>query len=427
MNKSSQGMPPATPFHGWRVVTACMLLVTVSWSLGIFGMGVYVYALTGEQGFSVSTVSTAITTAYVVSALLMVSVGRFIARRGPRPIVAAGVLAMALGVAAMPHCREPWQVYAAFLTLGLGMACLSTNTVGSTLAPWFERLQGRAMSTAMLGASIGGMMGTPLLMGGIRAWGFQATAAVAALVAVIVVWPLAAWVLKARPQDLGQLPDGMPATPHDPAAPPAQPVEWTLAKAMATRQFRSHVIAFGLGLMVQVGFLSHHVPIAVPVLGAQGAAAAVVSAAVAAFVGRLLLARYADHVDVRKVGACVFLVAAASLIGMALMPGTWALMAMSVSFGLTVGNVTTLAPMIIRREFGAASFGVVFGLAATLNQLSMALGPTLYGVLRDMSGSYGPALVLCGALNVGAAMAIAWGGRQSLPAIPHAAAANQVR
>lgn len=406
---------PEAPFYGWRIVGACVLWVTISWSLGIFGMGVYIHALTAGQGFSVSTVSTAVTTAYVVSALLMVGVGRFIARRGPRAIVAAGALAMALGVAAMPHCREPWQLYAAFLTLGLGMACLSTNTVGSTLAPWFEQLQGRAMSTAMLGASIGGMIGTPLLMGGIRVWGFQATAALAAVVAVMVVWPLAAWVLKARPQDLGQRPDGLPAKVQDPATLPAKPVEWTLAKAVATRQFRSHVIAFGLGQMVQVGFLSHHVPIAVPVLGAQGAAAAVFSAAVAAFIGRLLLARFADQVDVRKVGACVFLLAAASLVGMALMPGVWALMAMSVSFGLTVGNVTTLAPMIIRREFGAASFGVVFGLAATLNQLSMALGPTVYGVLRDVFGGYGPALLLCGVVNVGAAVAIFWGGRRPLP------------
>ncbi|MNF04803.1 hypothetical protein D3C80_2043960 [compost metagenome] len=88
---------------------------------------------------------------------------------------------------------------------------------------------------------------------------------------------------------------------------------------------------------------------------------------------------------------------------------------MSVSFGLTVGNVTTLAPMIIRREFGAASFGVIFGVAASLTQLAMALGPTLYGVLRDTFGSYEPALLLFGLLNLGAAVAIAWGGKRPLP------------
>ncbi|GAA5235507.1 MFS transporter [Verticiella sediminum] len=402
-----------TTFYGWRIVTACMLLATVSWSLGVFGMGVYVYALTNHQGFSISTVSTAVTSAYVVSALLMVSVGRLIARRGPRVVVAAGVLAMALGVMAMPHCRQPWHLYAAFAMLGVGMAALSTNTIGSTLAPWFERHQGRAMSTAMLGASIGGMIGTPLLMGGMRIWSFQTTAALAAAVAILVVLPLAALVIKTRPQDIGQFPDGAAAPPDTHAS---QAVPWRLGSALATRQFRSHVVAFGLGLMVQIGFLSHHVPIAIPVLGAGGAAVAVSAAAIAAFVGRLLLARYADRIDVRKAGAGVLLLAAAALVGMALFPSPWALMALSIVYGLTVGNVTTLAPMIIRREFGAASFGAVFGLAATLNQLAMSLGPSLFGGLRDAFGSYGPGLLLCSVLNVAAAAVIVWGGRLPLTA-----------
>jgi len=392
----------------WRIVAACMLLVTVSWSLGTFGMGVYVYALTDSRGFSITAVSAAVTAAYMVSAALMISVGRCIMRWGPRLVVAIGALAMATGVMAIAYCQQAWQVYAAFLILGLGMACLSTNTVGSTLAPWFEHLQGRAMSTAMLGASVGGMLGTPLLMAGIRLWGFQTTALVAAAVIMTTIIPLAVWVLKTRPQDMGQLPDGMPATQKKP---PTHPIRWKLKDVVATRQFRSHVIGFGLGQMVQIGFISHHVSIAIAVLGPQGAAAAVFAAAVAALLGRLLLTRYADQVDIRKVCAAMFLLAAASLMGMALLPGPWALLATSVSFGLTTGNVTTLAPMVIRREFGAASFGVVFGLAATLTQLSMALGATLYGVLRDIFGSYGPVLLLCGVLNVGVAVVVVWGGR----------------
>jgi len=391
-----------------------MAFVTISWSLGTFGMGVYVYALTSAERFSVSTVSTAVTSAYVLSALLMVSVGKVITRRGSRDVVLTGVLALAIATASMPYCKQAWQLYGAFLMLGVGMACLSTNMVGSTLAPWFERMQGRAISTAMLGASIGGMTGTPLLLAGIHTWGFATTATLAATVAIAVVCPMAVWVLKTRPQDIGQFPDGLAPAPQGATSASAQTAKWTLSQAMSTRQLRSHIAAFGVGQLVQVGFLSHHVPITAPTLGPEGAAMAVFSAALAAFVGRLLLARYADQIDIRKVGASVFMLAAASLAAMALLPGNWALMATSVSFGLTVGNVTTLSPMIVRREFGAASFGVVFGVAATLIQLSMAMGPSVYGILRDVFGGYGPALLLCSMLNVFSAAAIFWGGRKPL-------------
>ena len=87
-----------TVFYGWRIVAACMLLVTVSWSLGIFGMGVYIYGLTQFQGFSITTVSAGVTAAYVLGALLSVSVGKTIASKSfgstliERPYLIAAVV-----------------------------------------------------------------------------------------------------------------------------------------------------------------------------------------------------------------------------------------------------------------------------------------------------------------------------------------------
>jgi MFS family permease len=398
-------------FYGWKIVMACMAMVTISWSLGIFGMGVYIYSLTKFQGFSVSMVSAGITSTYLMGALLSVSVGKTIAKHGPRLVVGVGALALGTGVALMPVCSQNWHVIVSFLVLGLGTTCLSINTVGSTLAPWFERHQGRAMSTSMLGASIGGMISTPLLMGGVKYWGFQATAWTAATVAVAVVLPLAVFVLRTRPQDMGLTPDGLEPEKHQQAP---QAVAWSLKSALATRHFKTVVIAFGLGLMVQVGFLSHHVPIAIPVLGVEGAALVVFCAGVTSFTGRLLLARYADHVNVRTLGSFVLLTAGLSLLGLAILPFDLAFYLFSMTYGLTVGNVTTLSPIIVRREFGAASFGIIYGAAAALIQLSMALGPSIYGVIRDTFGSYVPVLLLCAAFNIIGAFAAYWGGRRRL-------------
>lgn len=388
-----------------------MLLVTVSWSLGIFGMGVYIYALTKFQGFSVTTVSTGVTAAYVLGAILLVRVGRTISQKGSRIVVAFGSLAMASGVSLFPYCTENWHVIASFLVLGLGMACLSTNTVGSTLAPWFEKLQGRAMSTSMLGASIAGMISTPLFMGVIKLWGFQMAAHMASAITVTLILPLALFVLKKRPQDMGLHPDGAEHDFHEQTQVVAQ---WSLKQAVRTLQFKTAVVAFGIGLLVQVGFLSHHVPIAIPVLGVDRATTVVFGAGVASLIGRLLLARYADHLDARMVGTGVLLTAAVSLLCLALLPTSWAFVVFSISYGLTCGNVTTLSPIIVRREFGAASFGVVYGFAAAIIQITMAFGPTMYGVIRDHFGGYVPVLLLCGVLNLLATASVYWGGRRRM-------------
>jgi cyanate permease len=77
--------------------------------------------------------------------------------------------------------------------------------------------------------------------------------------------------------------------------------------------------------------------------------------------------------------------------------------------GLTVGNVTTLQPIIVRREFGAASFGAVFGVASCGIQLVTALGPGFYGVLHDVCRGYRVPLLLAAALDVVAAITIVFG------------------
>jgi predicted MFS family arabinose efflux permease len=79
-----------------------------------------------------------------------------------------------------------------------------------------------------------------------------------------------------------------------------------------------------------------------------------------------------------------------------------------------MGNITTLPPIVMRREFGAASFGAIYGLAASLIQVANAFGASLFGVMRDLFGSYGPGLLLAAVLNLLAAALVVWGGRKPL-------------
>ena len=132
---------------------------------------------------------------------------------GPKPVISAGVTILALSVAALAFCVRGWQVFAVFGAMGLGRACLSPTSISTTLAPWFERHQGRAVSTALLGASVGGMIGTPLLLTGIRFFGIERGLALAGAVALLIVLPVALFVLKRNPQSIGLLPDVLPVNP----------------------------------------------------------------------------------------------------------------------------------------------------------------------------------------------------------------------
>jgi MFS family permease len=401
-------------FHGWWIVAACMLAALFGNALGLFGAGVYLHEVVKANGWTTGLVSGAVTLFYVVSALLLIPVGSGIRHFGPRPIIALAGIALAGGVIEIGQATVPWQVYLAFLWMGIGWAGLSTTAVATTLAPWFDRYQGRATSIASLGASVGGIMGAPVLLFGIAQIGFAATTLVAGLCAVSVLLPLARLVLRQRPQDMGLLPDGLRSVG---APAPIDTPNWTRRMALRTPALRTVMATFGIGMMVQIGFLTHQVTLLALSVGPTAASLTVSATAFAALLGRLALARFADRIDARVTAAAALLVAAGSLGAMALFPFPSILVGASMTVGLTVGNVTTLSPIIVRREFGAREFGTIFGVASCGIQLMTALGPSFYGLLYDGFGSYGPALMIAAVLDIAAAMIAILGHRKPAAAL----------
>jgi cyanate permease len=79
------------------------------------------------------------------------------------------------------------------------------------------------------------------------------------------------------------------------------------------------------------------------------------------------------------------------------------MLAASALFGFSVGNLITLPPLIIHREFEAESFVVVMGLSNAISGTIGALGPVLIGLVHGWSGNYDASLVLCIVLELVAA------------------------
>lgn len=384
-----------------------MAVAIVAWSFALYGPSVYLHTISQTHQWSIGLVSSALTLSFLVNASVLSFVGSSIAKHGPRLVMALGATVMAAGFITMSQISKIWHVYASFALMGLGWSCLSTTAITSSLAPWFERYQGRAVSTALLGASIGGMAGVPILLALIAWLGFNTTMIIVAMIVLSTVWSVSFFILRHRPQDLGLYPDGEPPVTH---ANSTLTKVWSRSEALKTLALRSIALTFGLALMVQIGFLTHQVSLLLPALGQSATALCVTTAAVLAFTGRILLAKFSDRLDVRQIAFAVLLTAGTSLgLGFIFPDQVWALVLCVLGYGFTAGNITTLPPVIVRREFGATSFGTVFGITATLMQLMSAMGPAFFGMLYDFSGGYRLPLGLAALLNILAAAVILLG------------------
>jgi MFS family permease len=401
-------------FHGWRVVAACFVIAAFALGLGLFGSSVYLQAVTAAHGWLIAEVASAITLFFVVSALVQRTVGRSIDRWGPRPVLLLGAVSMCLGVALIGQVSAPWQLYPCFVLIGVGWSTLSTTGIAATVAPWFERHQGRSMTLAIMGASVGAIAGVPLLLLAVDKLGLAHGLVATAVVAGLVLLPLVGRALRFRsPGEIGQHRDG-DAAPLDSVA--SRPVPPAATRGNPRLLLWSAALGFALGLTVQIGFITHHVTLAGPLLGTAGAGLLVSATGATAFAGRLVLARIVDRVNVRRLACLIMALQTTALLAIALWPTAPVLIAASLVYGYGIGHVTTLGPVVVRREFGAAAFGATYGAAATVIQLTSAFGPALFGILRDSFGGYGPGLMIASLMTALGGLSLLIGSRAVRPA-----------
>jgi len=399
-------------FYGWNVAAATFVMALWSFGLGFHGLAVYVAALQQQHGWSASTVSAPVTTYYVAGALLTIWIGDIYRRLGPRVVVAAASVAMAVGVAALGVVTQPWQLYPAFLVMSLGWGAMSGAAINVILAPWFERRRGLVVSLAFNGATLGGVLIAPALLPLIGALGLTRALLVAALVQMVVLVALAVAVMRQAPSELGLGPDG--DSPRTVAVPSTagEGGRWR-GEALRTWRFWSVSAPFALGLAAQVGVLTHLVALVTPRLGAGGAARVVGATTAAAVLGRLATGFVVDRVNRRLVASATLLVQIAGVALLTWAPSARVVYAGCVLFGLGVGNMTTLPGLILAVDWPRERFAALVGLAVGINQFTFAFGPSLVGALRDWTGAYGPALIACMALQAVAAIMILLGsGRQ---------------
>jgi len=389
-------------YEGWPVVGVCFLVATFAWGAGFYGQGVYLAELQRAHGWPASLISTATTCYYLFSAVLVVFVSEAIRMLGPRRLLITGIVAIAAGTALVGQVTSPWQLYVAYALIAFGWAGTSLAAINNTLGLWFDKKRGMAISLALNGASCGGVLGVPLLVGAIGKFGFPATSIGAALLIMLLAIPaILIWV--------GQLPKRMlpPADAFATTPPPAvQSIAEIRREAFGSLSFWTITVPFSLLLIAQVGFIVHQISFLDPIMGRERASIAVALMTAMAVVGRVLFGVVVDRMDQRKAAAMSAISQALALIVMINTSHEAALFAASAVFGFSVGNMITLPSMIVQREFSPAAFGVVVSLVTAICQFTYAFGPGIVGLLRDAFGSYAVPCYACAALELIAAVVV---------------------
>lgn len=381
-------------YAGWRVVAACYLAALCCWGFGLYGHGVYLTELNRLCGWPTAFISAGITGFYLVTAALVVFIGDAIARLGPRSVMLTGACCFGGAVALLGFINALWQLYLVYLLMAVGAATMHVGAISTVVGLWFDKRRPLAISLALNGASSGGIVVTPILVLVIAHYGFSNSILGASAVMAFILLPAIAFWIR-RPPAVAARADAAPAASA-----------WTRREALRRWKFWSVAAPFALALTAQVGFLVHQIAALEPTMGRAQAAFSVAALTISAIIGRFGLGAFANRLDMRRFASWSVASQAVALLAIAATSDTTALFAGCVLFGLSAGNLLTLPALVIQREFGAASFGVLVALSWAISQFTYAFGPGLMGVMRDVTGSYTAPLVLCAALDLAGAALI---------------------
>ena len=98
-------------FFGWRVVGAAFVLPVLGWGTGFYDLPIYLQAVQENRGWSVALISTAVTTHFVVGAVVVANLPTLHARFGVPNVTKAGAVFLAVGVLGWASAAAPWQLY----------------------------------------------------------------------------------------------------------------------------------------------------------------------------------------------------------------------------------------------------------------------------------------------------------------------------
>ena len=388
-------------FYGWWIVGASGGVQYLASLLWMQSYGVYVVLLQAEFGWSKTVLAGAFALTRVESGLLGPLQGWLVDRFGTRPILRIGTLLFGLGFILFSQVETLLGFYLTFALIALGSSLGGFATLMVSLVNWFDRHRAKAVSISQVGYALGGFS-VPAVILLLEAYGWRTTAIISGVLVIVVGMPLAQ-LIRHRPAELGELPDGAP--PPDPAigaTGAAGRLDFTARQAMRTSAFWLISGGHALALVTVSAVMVHLVPHATEGLGFTLAQAGVIIALMTAFqlVGQLIGGYLGDRMNKRVICALCMVAHAAGLMLVTFATGWAMVLAFTVLHGLAWGVRGPLMVALRADYFGASSFGTIMGFSSLIVMFGMSGGPLIAGYMADVSGNYQSGLALLAGLSL---------------------------
>ena len=376
--------------RSWGVVAAST--VGLAFSLGtllLYTFGVFVRPLAAEFGWTRTQMSGALAMSQYSFAVAAPVWGVLIDRLGVRAVLLPSVVFMALLVGSLSLLGSLWQYYLTFIAASFCAGGATPISYSAVLVRVFERRLGLALGLAFMGVGIGAAVLPPLSAALIVHFGWREAYAGLGILTFVFTVPAALLVTRNAGTPV-RVRTGIATAP--------------ILPLITSRAFLLICGIFVLLGTTSIGTLTSIVPMMTGRgLAPQAAAQLAGVTGLAAIAGRGGIGWVLDRVHPPFVIVAVALAALGAFLLAAYGSGPASGYAMAVLLGVVVGAEVNFTAFFVRRYFGQAVFGRLYGVAFGVFLVGSGTGPVLASASFDRFGSYRPGELLfaAGAILVG--------------------------
>lgn len=335
-------------------------------------------------------------------------IGVIIDRKGARFAMTVGALIMLAASCCMAFLASaPWMYFVCFgILASVGAMMAGQLSTQSTVGEWFIERRGVAMTTTMIIGASSAFLLPAVVESIIDAFGGSWRSGWYLLIALsIIMIPIALLLVKNKPADVGQLPDG--ATSHEDMASKRREFKvykaeasvafsqairtrsfWLIALT-ATAGFAAYTFATSQGVIhfTTIGIDRSSVVMGVSVMGGAG------------LLGKVSMGFVSDRIEPIRIMSVAAILLTAGLLLAATASGPVMMHVFYFLTGFGFGAITATFPTTMANYFGAASFSRNLGVGILVTTLVASTLPVISGSIYDAIGSCAPAFFLTAAIT----------------------------
>ena len=382
--------------------------------LGFLGTGFYSYSRgvflpSLAEAFSEGSrlkISLGFSWAAIVGAIISPALGRFLDQHSPRLVIMVGILIVSGSYVALASAQTLWQFYLVVgLGFGVGMSCMGGMAWHRCVIFWFDHWRGRAIAFAVMGASLAGILMPPLVTALVDAYGWRAGYYMFAVSTAVTLLPIVYFFLQDRPEDVGEVRDGLRYTSQrndEYLEAPGDSVLWTWQGLLKNQAFWSIGLIFGSMVCVFTAVMLHLFGHLLD-LGLSTDEAALILSITALFaaLGKPVVGFLSDFLGARITIWIALICQAVALLVFTQAFTFWLCAIAAAIYGFGYSGMSPLRTFAVSTSVGSKSFALATGVLRWVELPFVLSASPLAGFIYDTTGTYnGAFFILAGLMLV---------------------------